>query len=76
MRAQVTALLELGADPDAAADGGDTPLHCAAARGNYAMARRLIQAAPPPPPFPSRTNRTRRVPHPVLIGHAASHTPY
>jgi hypothetical protein len=28
-------------------------------------------AAPPPP----RTNRTRRVPHPVLIGHAASRTP-
>ena len=27
----------------------------------------------PPPP---RTNRTRRVPHPVLIGHAASLTPY
>ena len=27
--------------------------------------------APPPPP-PSRTNRTRRVLHPVLIGHAAS----
>ena len=25
---------------------------------------------------PSRTNRTRRVPHPVLIGHAASLTPY
>jgi hypothetical protein len=29
----------------------------------------------PPPPCP-RTNRTRRVPHPVLIGHAASLTPY
>ena len=27
----------------------------------------------PPPPLP-RTNRTRRVPHPVLIGHAASLT--
>jgi hypothetical protein len=27
--------------------------------------------APPPPPL-FRTNRTRRVPHPVLIGHAAS----
>ena len=26
---------------------------------------------PPPPPF-SRTDRTRRVPHPVLIGHSAS----
>jgi hypothetical protein len=31
----------------------------------------------PPPPFPPpRTKRTRRVPHPVLIGHAASLTPY
>ena len=29
----------------------------------------------PPPPSP-RTNRTRRVSHPVPIGHAASHTPY
>jgi hypothetical protein len=27
-------------------------------------------------PPPLRTNRTRRVPHPVLIGHAASFTPY
>jgi len=32
----------------------------------------LVVRAPPPP----RTNRTRRVPHPVLIGHAASLTPY
>ena len=34
---------------------------------------------PPPPPSPPpdfRTNRTRRVLHPVLIGHAASFTPY
>jgi len=29
----------------------------------------------PPPPLP-RTKWTRRVPHPVLIGHAASLTPY
>jgi hypothetical protein len=29
-----------------------------------------------PPPPPSRTNLTRRVPHPVLIGHAASLTLY
>ena len=27
-------------------------------------------------PPPSRTKWTRRVPHPVLIGHAASRTPY
>ena len=32
-----------------------------------------LQVCTPPP---SRTNRTRRVPHPVLIGHAASLTPY
>ena len=31
-------------------------------------------AGPPPPP--PRTKWTRRVPHPVLIGHAASLTPY
>ena len=30
------------------------------------------EACPPPP----RTKWTRRVPHPVLIGHAASLTPY
>ena len=34
---------------------------------------RQEQASPPPP---LRTNRTRRVLHPVLIGHAASFTPY
>ena len=33
------------------------------------------QSMTPPPPPPLRTNRTRRVPHPVLIGHAASLTP-
>jgi hypothetical protein len=33
-------------------------------------------AAPPPPTPPSRTKWTRRVHHPVLIGHAASLTPY
>ena len=32
--------------------------------------------APPPPPPPPRTKWTRRVPHHVLIGHAASLTPY
>jgi hypothetical protein len=31
---------------------------------------------PPAPPPPSRTKWTRRVPHPVLIGHAASVAPY
>ena len=33
-------------------------------------------APPPPPARPPCTNRTRRVPYPVLIGHAASLTPY
>ena len=32
--------------------------------------------APAPPPPPPGTDRTRRVPHPVLSGHAASLTPY
>jgi len=36
---------------------------------------RAGKVAPPPPLFP-RTKWTRRVPHPVLIGHAASLTPY
>jgi hypothetical protein len=42
--------------------------------GLSGMAPRPL-ARPPPPP-PSRTKWTRRVPHPVLIGHAASLTPY
>ena len=46
------------------------------ARGSGA--RRVVRARvcrrlPPPSP---RTNWTRRVPHPVLFGHAASLTPY
>ena len=46
-------------------------------RGVFGLALdpRTQQAVlPPPPPF--RTKWTRRVPHPVLIGHAASLTPY
>jgi hypothetical protein len=38
--------------------------------------RLTAQPPPPPPPLPLRTNRTRRVLHPVLIGHAASLAPY
>ena len=41
----------------------------------YMFAGSLQRQVPPPPP-PSRTKLTRRVPHPVLIGHAASLTPY
>ena len=38
-----------------------------------AAAGRAGRAAPPPPP---RTKRTRRVPHPVLIGHAGMAGPH
>jgi len=34
----------------------------------------LLKVCPPLPPPPLRTKWTRRVPHPVLIGHAASLT--
>ena len=40
------------------------------------MTRAEIAAATPGCPPPLRTNRTRRIPHPVLSGHAASLTPY
>ena len=40
-----------------------------------APAARRAGALPPPPLLP-RTKWSRRVPHPVLIGHAASLTPY
>ena len=43
----------------------------------HVQSLRLLIGAPPPPPHPPpRTKWTRRVPHPVLIGHAASLTPY
>jgi hypothetical protein len=45
----------------------------ACARGAAARVSRSLQGAPPPP---LRTKWTCRVPHPVLIGHAASLTPY
>ena len=35
-----------------------------------------MRALPTPHPPPPRTKWTRRVPHPVLTGHAASLTPY
>ena len=40
--------------------------------GHSPHPRALTLSSPPPPPPPSRTKWTRRVPHPVLIGHAAS----
>jgi len=40
-------------------------------RRRFAESIALLKKAPPP-----RTKWTRRVPHPVLIGHAASLTPY
>ena len=47
------------------------PLRCC---GACVPARRAAESRgarpPPPPPPPSRTKWTRRVPHPVLIGHA------
>jgi hypothetical protein len=49
------------------------PVTSAPAPGALAATRGGAALAPPPLP---RTNRTRRVPHPVLIGHAASLTPY
>ena len=46
----------------------------ACARGGGPEAGPCHASTPPPPP--PRTKWTRRVPHPVLIGHAASLTPY
>jgi len=51
--------------------GDATPARVCAARG-LVTARVLMRGLPPPP----RTKWTRRVPHPVLNGHAASLTPY
>ena len=65
-----------------AASVGDVDGEVAAAAG--ALAAALLPPPPhhpggpgplPPPPPPSRTKWTRRVPHPVLIGHASSHPP-
>jgi hypothetical protein len=43
----------------------------------FQTALRIEPLSPPPPnPPPPRTKWTRRVPHLVLIGHAASLTPY
>jgi cysteine-rich repeat protein len=56
---------DTGADDDAAAGARVRRRRDAGGRGGGTC------CAPPPPP-PPRTKWTRRVPHPVLIGHAAS----
>jgi len=72
--------------PDPAGDGVrfvlyEVPEDSSARRGSLESlglgvpASWLAGMQPPPPPRP-RSNWTRRVPHPVLIGHAASLTPY
>ena len=72
------------ADADAIAPEPGSPppqwtLHVTARALNeddfYATERQLSDIFDKVPP-PSRTKWTRRVPHPVLIGHAASLTPY
>jgi hypothetical protein len=62
--------------------GWQRPARCGGARGALrtlpaalGRAGRVSWPASPPPPAP-RTDRTRLVPPPVLIGHAASLTPY
>ena len=47
------------------------PCNWAVAREPGGMAGLVRAAYAPPPPPPPRTKLTRRVPHPVLIGHAA-----
>ena len=45
-------------------------------RGSSGCGRRQRTCSNGVPPSPPSTKWTRRVPHPVLIGHAASFTPY
>jgi len=58
-----------------------SPRRCASRKGGarlvvvHGIDAQLLRAPAAPRP-PSRTKWTRRVPHPVLIGHAASLTPY
>jgi hypothetical protein len=65
----------------AASLSGITELAVDAAQASIARQQGRAQRATgrhraPRPPPPPRTKRTRRVPHPVLIGHAASFIPY
>jgi hypothetical protein len=57
---------------------GQSAVKARSKRGQSAVRLQPNTLAPrgAPPPPPSRTKWTRRVPHPVLIGHAASLTPY
>jgi len=57
----------------ARAAGQGAPDNCAPGQGDFSaeLAMREL-AVSGRPRIPPRTNRTRRVPHPVLIGHAAS----
>jgi hypothetical protein len=61
---------------DSESRAGRSPLPCPSPRLPARSARRAPRAgrARPPPPPPPRTKWTRRVLHPVLIGHAASLT--
>jgi len=74
--------LPLGAAHAVEAAGGDAGPAGAGVGRAAALANRWggrFQVPPggaPLPPPPPRTKWTRRVPHPVLIGHAASRTPY
>ena len=63
-RARRAAPRRAGADALRGVDGS--------CRGMFRLVAGLDKEPPPPP----RTKWTRRVPHPVLIGHAASLTPY
>ena len=82
------ALLNAGlAPPPAPADGassdavrelatllrGVLPALVTASNAGVCLLFARVEVARPPP---LRTNRTRRVLHPILIGHAASFTPY
>ena len=53
---------------------GDAFMLVSSATSNRWKYVQEVRRPPPPPPPPLRTKWTRRVPHPVLIGHAASLT--
>ena len=54
--------------------GGAARVHAGVRVGELPRGRGVASLPPPPPPF--RTKWTRRVPHQVLTGHAASLTPF